>query len=50
MMPPEQLGPFLHGQQDFLQTDLTKMDKCFLAGVQAMLSSWQQVDPCLACS
>ena len=43
MMPPEQLGPFLNGQQDFLQNDLTKMDKRFLAGVQTMLSSWQQV-------
>ena len=48
MLLPGQLGPYLSGQQDFLQTDLTKNDKRFLAGVQTMLSSWQQVCCCPA--
>ena len=48
MLLPGQLGPYLSGQQDFLQTDLTKNDKRFLAGVQTMLSSWQQVCCCRA--
>ena len=43
MVPPDQLGPYLNGEQEFLQLDSTKNDKRFLLGVQDMLSSWQQV-------